>query len=108
VTGRTSRGRPGENGYRFGNGGHASPSSRVTDDEEPCVADNVYSKTEIVGSSAESIDEAIRGAVRRASQTLREVSWFEVAEIRGHVENGEVGHFQVTLKVGFALEDTKP
>ena len=68
----------------------------------------MYSKTEVVGSSAESIDEAIRGAVRRASATLREVSWFEVAEIRGHVQDGEVGHFQVTLKVGFALEDTKP
>lgn len=72
------------------------------------MADNVYSKTEIVGSSETSIDDAIRGAVRRASQTLRKVSWFEVAEIRGHVENGEVGHFQVTLKVGFALGGTKP
>jgi len=72
------------------------------------VADNIYSKTEIVGSSEKSVDEAIRGAVRRASQTLREVSWFEVSEIRGHVQDGEVGHFQVTLKVGFALEDTKP
>jgi flavin-binding protein dodecin len=71
------------------------------------VADNVYSKTEIVGSSAESVDEAIRAAVRRASSTLRQVEWFEVVEIRGHVQDGEVGHFQVTLKVGFALEDTK-
>jgi flavin-binding protein dodecin len=71
------------------------------------VADNVYSKTEIVGSSAESVDEAIRGAVRRAASTLRQVEWFEVVEIRGHVQDGEVGHFQVTLKVGFALEDTK-
>jgi dodecin len=72
------------------------------------MADNVYSKTEIVGSSEKSLDEAIRGAVRRASQTLDEVEWFEVAEIRGHVENGEVAHFQVGLKVGFALADTKP
>ena len=72
------------------------------------MADNTYSKTEIVGSSAESIDEAIRGAVRRASTTLRQLEWFEVTEIRGHVQDGEVGHFQVTLKVGFALEDTKP
>jgi dodecin len=72
------------------------------------VADNVYSKTEIVGSSAESVDEAIRDAVRRASATLRQVEWFEVVEIRGHVQDGEVGHFQVTLKIGFALEDTKP
>lgn len=72
------------------------------------MADNIYSKTEIVGTSEVSVDEAVRGAVRRASETLREIGWFEVSEIRGHVENGEVGHFQVTIKVGFALEDTKP
>ena len=72
------------------------------------MADNAYSTTEIVGTSETSIDEAIRGAVRRASQALREVSWFEVAEIRGHVEDGEVAHFQVTVRIGFALEDTKP
>ncbi|MEJ2884879.1 dodecin [Actinomycetospora aeridis] len=72
------------------------------------MADNIYRKTEVVGTSAESVDEAIRGAVRRASESLRQVSWFEVSEIRGHVENGEVGHFQVTLNIGFALEDTKP
>jgi flavin-binding protein dodecin len=76
--------------------------------KEHCVADNTYSKTEIVGSSDQSVDEAIRGAIRRASSTLRQVEWFEVTEIRGHVQDGEVGHFQVTLKVGFALEDTKP
>ena len=72
------------------------------------MADNIYRKTEIVGTSDQSVDEAIRGAVRRASESLRQVSWFEVSEIRGHVQDGEVGHFQVTLKVGFALEDTKP
>jgi dodecin len=72
------------------------------------VADNIYRKTEVVGTSDQSVDEAIRGAVRRASESLRQVSWFEVSEIRGHVQDGEVGHFQVTLKVGFALEDTKP
>ncbi|GLZ45563.1 hypothetical protein Acsp06_17480 [Actinomycetospora sp. NBRC 106375] len=72
------------------------------------MADNIYRKTEVVGTSSESVDEAIRGAVRRASESLRQVSWFEVSEIRGHVENGEVGHFQVTLNIGFALEDTKP
>lgn len=72
------------------------------------MADNIYRKTQVVGTSAESVDEAIRGAVRRASESLRQVSWFEVQEIRGHVEDGEVGHFQVTLNIGFALEDTKP
>jgi flavin-binding protein dodecin len=72
------------------------------------MADNVYSKTEIVGTSEKGVDDAIKGALKRAAETLREIGWFEVTEIRGHVENGEVHHFQVTLKVGFALEDTKP
>lgn len=71
------------------------------------MVDTVYSKTEIVGTSAQGIDDAIRGAVRRAAQTLRQVDWFEVTEVRGHVVDGEVEHFQVGLKVGFALEDTK-
>ncbi len=71
------------------------------------MADTVYNKTEIVGTSEQGIDDAIRGAVRRASQTLRQVDWFEVTEVRGHVVDGEVEHFQVGLKVGFALEDTK-
>ena len=71
------------------------------------MADNIYSKTEIVGTSEVSVDDAIKGAIKRASQTLREIGWFEVSEIRGHVENGDVAHFQVTLKIGFALEDTK-
>ncbi|GAA4836022.1 dodecin family protein [Actinomycetospora corticicola] len=71
------------------------------------MADNIYSKTEIVGTSEIGVDDAIKGALKRASQTLREIGWFEVSEIRGHVENGEVQHFQVTIKVGFALEDTK-
>ncbi|MBB5072506.1 dodecin family protein [Saccharopolyspora sp. NFXS83] len=68
------------------------------------MADNIYRVTEIVGSSAEGVDDAIRKGVRRAAQTLREVDWFEVTEVRGHVENGEVAHFQVGLKVGFKLE----
>jgi hypothetical protein len=61
--------------------------------------------TEIVGSSPESIDRAVRNAITRASATLRNLDWFEVTEIRGHIEGGEVGHFQVTVKVGFRLED---
>jgi flavin-binding protein dodecin len=71
------------------------------------MSDTVYRVTEIVGSASSSLEEAIHGAVRRASASLREVNWFEVNEIRGHVENGEVAHFQVTLKVGFAVDDTK-
>jgi hypothetical protein len=72
------------------------------------VADNIYRKTEIVGTSETSVDDAIKGAIKRAAETLRQIGWFEVSEIRGHVEDGEIGHYQVTLKVGFALEDTKP
>lgn len=71
------------------------------------MADNIYSKTEVVGTSEVSVDDAIKGAIKRASETIREIGWFEVTEIRGHVENGDVAHFQVTLKIGFALEDTK-
>jgi flavin-binding protein dodecin len=59
-----------------------------------------------VGTSAESVDQAIRNGVRRAAQTLRHLDWFEVTQIRGHVVDGEVEHFQVTMKIGFRLEDT--
>ena len=69
------------------------------------MSDNVYSVTEIVGTSSDSIDAAIRNGVSRASRTLRNLDWFEVAEVRGHISDGEVGHFQVRLKVGFRLED---
>jgi dodecin len=69
------------------------------------MSDNVYSITEIVGTSSDSIDAAIRSGVSRASRTLRNLDWFEVAEVRGHILDGEVGHFQVRLKVGFRLED---
>ncbi|WP_433782128.1 dodecin [Actinomycetospora sp. CA-101289] len=71
------------------------------------MADTVYSKSEIVGSSTVSVDDAIKGALARASSTISAIEWFEVTEIRGHVEDGEVGHFQVTLEVGFPLTDTK-
>jgi hypothetical protein len=67
--------------------------------------DNVYSVSEIVGSSKESIDDAIRQAMARASKTLRNLDWFEVNEIRGHLDDGEICHFQVSLKVGFRLEE---
>ena len=69
------------------------------------MADNIYSISEIVGTSNESIDEAIRGAVGRASKTLHNLDWFEVAGIRGHIEDDRLAHFQVTLKVGFRLDE---
>lgn len=68
------------------------------------MSDHVYRVTEIVGSSPDGVDQAIRNAVSRASQTLRNLDWYEVVEIRGHLEGGEVAHTQVTLKVGFRLD----
>ncbi|TDC56325.1 dodecin domain-containing protein [Actinomadura sp. KC345] len=69
------------------------------------MTDRTYRVTEIVGTSPESLETAIRNGVRRASQTLRHLDWFEVTEVRGQIEDGEVAHMQVTMKVGFRLED---
>ena len=69
------------------------------------MSEHTYRVVEIVGSSPTGVDAAIANAISRASQTLRDLEWFEVASVRGHVENGSVGHFQVTLKVGFRLEE---
>ncbi|CDR03794.1 dodecin [Streptomyces iranensis] len=70
------------------------------------MSGHIYRVTELVGSSTESIDDAIRSGVDRASKTLRELDWFEVTEIRGHLEGGRIAHYQVGLKLGFRLEDT--
>jgi flavin-binding protein dodecin len=67
--------------------------------------DHVYKILELVGSSEESIEDAIQNAISRASKTIREMKWFEVLETRGHIENGKVGHYQVTMRVGFTLEE---
>ena len=69
------------------------------------MSDHVYKKIELAGSSATSIDDAVRTAIKRASESLHNVRWFEVTEIRGDVDNGEVEHWQVSLKVGFTLDD---
>ena len=69
------------------------------------MADSIYSVSEIVGSSTEGIDDAIKGAVARASKTLHNLDWFEVTNIRGRIDNDELAHFQVTLKVGFRLDE---
>ena len=69
------------------------------------MADHIYSISEIVGSSSEGIDDAIKGAVARASKTLHNLDWFEVTGIRGRIEGDELCHFQVTLKVGFRLDE---
>ncbi|WP_431952545.1 dodecin [Actinacidiphila sp. bgisy167] len=70
------------------------------------MSDHTYRVTEIVGSSSEGLDAAIRNGLSRASETLRNLDWFEVTQIRGHFEDGRVGHYQVGLKVGFRLEET--
>jgi flavin-binding protein dodecin len=69
--------------------------------------DHIYKIIEIAGSSETSIDDAIQRAVARAAQTLKHLRWFEVIQTRGHIENGKVHHYQVTVKVGFTLEDSE-
>jgi dodecin len=69
------------------------------------MSDSVYSVSEIVGSSAESIDDAIKGAIARASRTLHNLDWFEVSAIRGRIEDNNRCTFQVSLKVGFRLDE---
>jgi hypothetical protein len=71
------------------------------------MSDNVYSVSEIVGSSTEGIDDAIRGAVGRASKTLHNLDWFEVSGIRGRIDDDGRCHFQVALKVGFRLDEVQ-
>jgi dodecin len=69
------------------------------------MTNRTYRVTEIVGTSPDGIDQAIRNAVQRASQTLRHIDWFEVTQVRGQAKDGQVEHFQVGLKIGFRLED---
>ncbi|PJE78582.1 Dodecin [invertebrate metagenome] len=66
---------------------------------------HVYKITEVVGTSTVSSDDAIRNAIAAASISLKNLGWYEVIEHRGHIENGEIAHFQVTVKIGFRLED---
>ena len=68
------------------------------------MSDNVYKVIELVRSSASGIEEAIENAIARASTTVRDIRWFEVVSTRGHVEEGRVGHYQVTVRIGFTLE----
>ena len=69
------------------------------------MSEHVYKTIELVGSSAVGSDDAVRIAVTRAAATVRNLRWFQVTETRGHIENGQVAHWQVTIKVGFTLED---
>jgi flavin-binding protein dodecin/RimJ/RimL family protein N-acetyltransferase len=84
---------------------HTIPRDHNPDMGGSDMPENTYRVTEIVGSSGTSIDEAIRNGVERASKTLRNLDWFEVTQVRGHLEDGQIAHYQVGLKVGFRLED---
>jgi dodecin len=68
------------------------------------MSNHIYRLVEIVGTSPDGIDPAIRNGVQRADQTVRNIDWFEVTEIRGHLENGQIADWQVSLKIGFRLE----
>jgi flavin-binding protein dodecin len=69
------------------------------------MVDHVYSVTELVGTSADGVDAAIKVGIDRAASTLRGLDWFEVTEIRGHIVDGRVAHYQVGLKIGFRVEN---
>lgn len=69
------------------------------------MTDHVYKSLELTGTSSNNIEDAIKNAVTRAAKTVHNMRWFEVVGVRGHIENGAVGHWQVMLKVGFALDE---
>ena len=69
------------------------------------MSDHVYKKITLVGSSTTSSDDAIRNAIARAGETIQNMNWFEVKETRGHIDNGQVAHWQVTIEIGFRLKD---
>ena len=71
------------------------------------MSNHVYRVTEVVGSSSDGIEDAIRRAVATTAQSVRHIDWFEATEFRGHVIDGAVGHFQVTVKIGFRVEETE-
>lgn len=69
------------------------------------MSDHVYKILELTGSSGKSFDDAVQNAIAKASKTMRNMQWFQVVETRGHIADGRIAHWQVTLKIGFTLED---
>jgi flavin-binding protein dodecin len=69
------------------------------------MTDHVYKHVELTGSSTKSLDDAVQTAIARAAKTLRGMHWFQLTDTRGHIENGKVAHWQVTIKVGFTLDE---
>lgn len=70
------------------------------------MSEHVYKSVELTGSSTAGTDDAVKNAIARASKTLHNLRWFEVTQVRGHIENGEIAHWQVTVKVNFTLDET--
>jgi flavin-binding protein dodecin len=68
------------------------------------MSEHIYKKIELVGSSPKGFEEAVKNAISRAKKTVRNMRWFEITETRGHIENGKIDHWQVTMKVGFTLD----
>lgn len=71
------------------------------------MSNHTYRVTDIVGTSPDGVDQAIRNGIARASQTLRNLDWFQVTDVRGQLDGGDIAHWQVTMKVGFRLEDSE-
>jgi dodecin len=69
------------------------------------MSDHIYKTVELVGSSSKSVEDAVQRAVAKAAETVRNLRWFQVVDTRGHIEGGRIAHWQVTLKLGFTLED---
>jgi flavin-binding protein dodecin len=69
------------------------------------MADHVYKQIELTGSSPKSIEDAVNGAISKASKTIHNMRWFEVVDTRGHIDKGAITHWQVTVKIGFTLDD---
>lgn len=69
------------------------------------MSDHIYKTIELVGSSSQSVEDAVQKAVTKAAETVRNLRWFQVLDTRGHIQEGRVAHWQVTLKIGFTLED---
>jgi flavin-binding protein dodecin len=69
------------------------------------MSDHIYKTIELVGSSSKSVEDAVQKAVAKAADTVRNLRWFQVVDTRGHIEGGRIAHWQVTLKIGFTLED---
>jgi flavin-binding protein dodecin len=88
-------------GWHHGGG---AGNRRAGEPQETRMPDHVYKSIELTGSSTKDIEDAVRTAIAKASESVRNIQWFNIVETRGHVQDGKVAHWQVTLKVGFTLE----